>query len=61
MTNNNHTEEISMEVAVRAGKRITYQGKELDLRKLMFAIHCSQCGVSPWNGTPVTSNKEGAS
>ena len=54
MTNNNHTEEISMEVAVRAGKRITYQGKELGLRKLMFALYCLRNGFNYWDGTRPT-------
>ena len=58
MTDNNHTAEISKEAAVRVGESITYQGKELDLRKLLFAIHCWQNGISPWNGTLLTSKKE---
>ena len=56
-----HTEETIKKVAVRAGKRITYQGKKLDLRELMFALYCRRNGLNPWNGTPLTSNKGGAS
>ena len=61
MTNNNHTEEVSKEATVRAGKRITYRGKELDLRELKFALYCRQGGFNPWDGIPPTSKKGGAS
>ncbi len=61
MAANNHSEENSREATVRAGERVIYQGRKFDLRKLMFAIHCLQSGVNPLNGTPLTSNKGGAS
>ena len=61
MTGNNYSEENSKKVAVRASKRITSHRKELDLRELMFALYCRRNGLNPWNGTPLTSNKGGAS
>ncbi len=61
MTESNHTEEISKEATVRAGERITYQGKELDLRKLVFALYCKRNGLNPWDGTRPTSEKGGVS
>ncbi len=57
MAKNPHTEDIGKESAVRAGECVIYQGRKLDLRKLVFTIHCWESGVSPWNGTPLTSNK----
>ena len=55
------TKKTKKAATVREGVCVIYRGQKLDLRKLMFAMHCVQNGVSPWDGSPLTSKKGGAS
>ena len=46
------TKKTKKAATVREGVCVIYRGQKLDLRKLMFAMHCKR------NGIPLPSKKE---